>query len=313
MLHNMPTILIKLIEEAEKIDTAPKALIEASIAMIDHTSLKDGAVAMAGGETTDEIAALAKTAAQGADDHAAAICVYPDKLEEVRRALEGLEGGSVVKLAAVNNFPHGEDTGVNAAQQVAEAVARGADEIDTVLDYEAFLAGDQDEVAAKLEAVRLACDQNDATLKIILKGSVYQDYNDLYKAAQLACRYCRDGDFVKSCTGKMPKDGFGKGVPDASTMDMGAAMMQAVADYNRENGTKIGVKISGGVKTPIDCARYDFMLRQIMGDEFATPDYFRYGASSLVGNLRDALTNGGVLANAKAQISRASGMDNGGY
>lgn len=275
----LPPALQTLIEDAAAIDTARPDIAGRSIALIDHTSLQENTVPMQGIETPEEITALCRQACGRNGLHTAAVCVYPNQLPVTRAALDG----SDVRIAVVNNFPHGTLTAEAAAQDAARSIAAGAQEIDTVLDYQAWAAGNRKLAGEKLDAVAAACHAESAALKIILKASAHDNYQSLYDAAWTAAA-C-GADYVKTCTGKMPEPGFGNGKPDASTLLTGAVVMQAVADYNRAHGTAVGVKISGGVKTPLDCTQFHHLAATLLGDDFYKPDLFRYGASSLLKNL----------------------------
>jgi len=88
---------------------------------------------------------------------------------------------------------------------------------------------------------------------------------------------------VKTCTGKMPLPGYGTGAPDVSTLPIAATVMQAVADAG---SARRGVKISGGVKTALDCEQMKFLSDNILGPDYFTPALFRFGASSLLGALK---------------------------
>jgi deoxyribose-phosphate aldolase len=293
---DMPEDLKALLIAAEKISCASFETINQSVGLIDHTSLSDGKAYMTGGETPEEIEALCEAAMDGTHK-AAAVCVYPNQVPVAVKAL----AGSGVEIATVNSFPHGDATAEEAAAQAEEAIASGATEIDTVIDYETCFGLNLDQPRAKLDAVSKVCRDQDVALKIILKASVYSTYQNLYDLVEMACGCCRDGDFIKTCTGKMPKDGFSEGV-DASTLPMGLTVMKAVADYNQKHGTNIGVKISGGVKTSVDCERYKYLVAHTMGEECFTGESFRFGASSLLANLRDDLEYERGFDNVKAGV-----------
>lgn len=286
-MQTLPVPLAALISQAADITDVASDTASLSTSLIDHTSLSDGDQPMTGGETADDIKSLCQVASNpGAQT--AAVCVYPNQIPAAKAAL----GDGPVQLAVVNNFPHGDQTSEQAMASAQDAISAGCSEIDTVIDYEAFLKGDQAQAREKLVAVADICRQNGIKLKTILKASIYPDYDSLYQAATLACE--TGADFVKSCTGKMAKTGYTRDQADASTLWTGAVIMQAVADYNKAHNTKIGVKISGGVKTVLDCQKYRFLVETILGPDFFTPSLFRFGASSLLTNLSgDTITTSG--------------------
>ena len=272
----LPENLKKIIDQARAIETASTETSKMSIALIDATSLKDSDEPLIGAETKTEIEDLCQLA-KIYNIHTAAVCVYQNHIETAKNALKGTD----IKLAVVNNFPHGIFPAETAAADARKAIEAGADEIDTVIDYAALKLGNSTEVRRKLNEVSKVCKEKGAKLKIILKASTYESYNDLYQAAVIAIE-C-GADFVKTCTGKKPLPGYGSGEPDASDLLTAATVMQAVADNVKKN---IGVKISGGVKTPIDCEQMRFLSDKILGENyFKDKNLFRFGASSLLKNL----------------------------
>lgn len=277
--------LKQLVKNAREINSVSDNVINQSIALIDHTTLKDDGIHPAGTETEKEIKNHCAAAIGSEGKQAACVCVYTNQITTARNALKA----SRVKIAVVNNFPHGLYSVAQAAEEAINSIELGADEIDTVIDYDLFLSTQSKEtrnlVQEKLKAVSKVCKSENVKLKIILKASVYLNAQDLYDAAQLACE-C-GANFVKTCTGKMPAGTYTSDSPDTSTLETAAITLQAVANYNAQHNTKIGVKISGGVSTALDCAQFKCLVEHILGKDFYEPRLFRYGASSLLGNLTD--------------------------
>lgn len=273
----MPEQLKRCIEEALRIEFCPKEVARHAVGVTDHTSLSDADTPMMGSESEEAINALC-AGAKGKDNlHTAAVCVYPNQVARVRAAL----GDADIAIAVVNNFPHGSACAEEAEAQALAAVQAGVDEIDTVIDYVALQNGDIETVREKLQAVSAICKAHGVKLKTIVKASVYTTYDQLYEAAFLAIE-C-GADFVKTCTGKMPLPGYGTGQPDASTLFTAATVMRAVYESGRKD---VGVKISGGVKTPKDCAQMKYLADAILGQGvFENKNRFRFGASSLTRNL----------------------------
>lgn len=283
---SLPDNIKEIVNMAKEIQTANKSTAIQSIKVMDITSLKDGNIQMYGGENEEEIKLLCDKAVNFGTS-TAAICVYPDKIETVKKYLKDPN----IKIAVVNNFPHGDLSAGIAANSAQEAINAGADEIDTVIDYEALQAGKLEEVKEKLNAVSTVCKKNNVKLKTILKATSYKTYAELYQAAQIAIE-C-GADFVKTCTGKKAKPGFDHSELDASTLETAATVMQAVADSGRKD---VGVKISGGVKTPSDCEQMKYISDTILGKDFFQDNAkFRIGASSLMGNLAEFLENGKTI------------------
>lgn len=278
----MPADLQKIVDEAAQIKDASLETIQKSIGLIDHTSLKEGDVPMIGTEKPKDIKKLCEEAVGKEGWHTAAVCVYPNQIDTAKKALKKTN----VALAVVNNFPHGDLSAEEAAQDAARSSGKGSSEIDTVIDYEKFLAGDIEGAREKLEAVNAACEAEGSKLKIILKASIYPDYQSLAEATTLACEI--EPAFVKTCTGKKPKDGYGTGAADASNLLTMATVLYNVAAYNRAHNTEIGVKISGGVKYPLDCEQMRYLVNNTAGPQYFTPALLRIGASSLRANLNPA-------------------------
>jgi deoxyribose-phosphate aldolase len=218
-----------------------------AIALLDLTTLT-------GTETDEEIALLCARAVR---HRVAAVCVYPRYVARVVHEL----AGAPVHIAAVANFPEGDLDAERATRDSAEAVAAGADEVDVVLPWRAWLDGD---VAGALRVVEAARDVTPGTLKVILESGQLGDR--VRAAADDALT--AGADFVKTSTGKVP--------PGASP-EAARAMMEAIRDHGSG-----GFKASGGVRTREDAEAYLAIADELLGPEWATPQTFRIGASSLL-------------------------------
>jgi len=184
------------------------------ISLVDLTSLT-------GEETDSELDALCARATTPAGP-VAAVCVYGDKVGRVRASLPA----SAVRIAAVANFPEGDADPARAREESAAAVAAGADEIDVVLPWRAWLARDHGAALAVVEAARAQA----PVLKVILESGALGETVNVAAAAK-AC-LAAGADFVKTSTG------FAKG----------GATVADVALMRRTVGAELGVKASGGVK-----------------------------------------------------------------
>jgi deoxyribose-phosphate aldolase len=224
------------------------------VALVDLTSLT-------GEETDADIAALCEQAQTPAGP-VAAVCVYG---HYVSRAVAGLEGTGI-PVAAVANFPEGELDADRAVRETEQAVQDGAREVDVVLPWRAFLAGDRAGAIAVVEATREACP---VLLKVILESGRLQEPDVIGAAARDALAV--GADFVKTSTGKLQP---------AATLPAAAVMLEAVRDH----GTG-GFKASGGLRTADDAAAYLELADALFGPGWATPATFRFGASSLLDDL----------------------------
>ncbi|MDP6541326.1 MAG: deoxyribose-phosphate aldolase, partial [Phycisphaerales bacterium] len=208
----------------------------------------------------------------------AAVCVYPTLVTTAKRELEG----SGVQVASVaTGFPSGQYPISVRIEDVTNAVAAGADEIDMVINRGAFLSGHYDEVADEIKQVRLAC--GSAHLKIILETGELETFENVRVASDLAIEAAAsagpisDGEvFIKTSTGK---------VSPAATMPVTLVMLDAIQSYFDKTGVRIGMKPAGGIRTAKQALHYLVMVKETLGNEWLTPDLFRFGASSLTNDV----------------------------
>ena len=208
----------------------------------------------------------------------AAVCVYPSLVQVAKRVLEG-SGVSVASVAT--GFPSGQYPIAIRLNDVVEAVKSGADEIDMVINRGAFLSGCTEEVADEIAQVRVACGKSH--LKIILETGELETLENVRIASDLAIRAAastgpiNDGEvFIKTSTGK---------VSPAATMPVTLVMLEAIRDYYEETGVRIGMKPAGGIKTAKQALHYLVMVKETLGDDWLTPNLFRFGASSLTNDV----------------------------
>jgi deoxyribose-phosphate aldolase len=228
-----------------------------AIALLDLTTLT-------GTETEAEIAALCAKALTPAGP-VAAVCLYPQYVARAARELEG----TPVRVAAVANFPEGDLDAGRARRDADAAVSSGAHEVDVVLPWRAWLDGDR---AGALEVVTAARDATPGTLKVILESGSLGGPDVVRRAAGDALDH--GADFVKTSTGKVG--------PGASP-EAARAMMEAIRGAGHG-----GFKASGGVRSAEDADGYLAIAADLLGPDWATPETFRIGASSLL----DALLAG---------------------
>ena len=152
------------------------------------------------------------------------------------------------------------------------AVDAGATEIDMVISRGAYLAGDYRYVFDEIAAVKEACGK--AHLKVILETGELGTLDRIRKASALAMH--AGADFIKTSTGK---------IQPAATMQVTLVMLQAIRDYYYETGKMIGMKPAGGISTAKLGVHYLVMLRETLGNAWMTPEWFRFGASSLANDV----------------------------
>jgi deoxyribose-phosphate aldolase len=257
--------------------TAKATAIDLAIRMVDLTTLE-------GADTPGKVRALAAKAlrpdpADPSCPPVAAVCVYPAMVPFVHEVLKG----SGVHLASVATaFPSGQAPLEVKLADTRDAVAAGADEIDMVISRGAFLAGDYAAVFDEIVAVKEAAGA--AHLKVILETGELGTYDNVRRASWLAM--LAGADFIKTSTGK---------VPVAATPPVTLVMLEAVRDFRDRTGRQVGVKPAGGIRTTKDAVKYLVMINETAGDDWLSPDWFRFGASSLLNDLlmqRTKLTTG---------------------
>jgi len=199
----------------------------------------------------------------------AAICTYPNFVETVKQALTAQN----VKIAAVaGNFPSSQTFIEVKIAEVGMAVMAGADEIDTVMNLGYFMEEDYQSIADELDEIKESCRDN--KMKVIIESGALVSPENIQKAAIIAV-HC-GADFVKTSTGK--------GYPGA-TLEAAYTMCKVVKKYNELHDRKVGIKISGGVRTAEDAVKYYTIVKELLGKEWLNKDLFRIGASSLVADI----------------------------
>ena len=260
------------------IKTSAKAwAIDLAIRMVDLTTLE-------GADTPGKVRALCAKGrrpdpADGSCPSVAAICIYPSM---VPVAAEALAGSGVHIASVATAFPSGQAPLDVKLADTKAAVAAGADEIDMVINRGAFLAGRYLEVFEEIAAVKQAC--GSAHLKVILETGELATYDNVRRASWLGM--LAGGDFIKTSTGK---------IQPAATMPVTLIMLEAVRDFRELTGTQIGVKPAGGIRTSKDAIKYLVMVNETVGEDWLDPDWFRFGASTLLNDLlmqRTKLTTG---------------------
>jgi len=199
----------------------------------------------------------------------AALCIYP---RLVPTAVKALQGSGVHVASVATAFPSGQSSLEVRLQEIRDAVAAGADEIDIVISRGAFLAGDDEAV---FEEVALSKDAaGTAHVKTILETGELATYDRIRRASLVAMT--AGSDFIKTSTGK---------IAPAATLPAALVMAEAIRDFADVTGRKVGLKVAGGIRTSKDAIRYLVIVHETLGEEWLDPDMFRIGASSLVNDL----------------------------
>ncbi len=247
---------------------AKVAGLKMAVAMMDLTTLE-------GKDTPGKVAFLCRKAMLPMDPRyevpvCGAVCVYPSM---VRYAWKFLGDNSPVRLASVaTGFPSGQYPLRTRLAETKRAVADGADEIDMVIDRGAFLAGEHARVFDEIATVKEKCGA--AHLKVILETGELGTYDNVRVASEIAMQ--AGADFIKTSTGK---------VQPAATMPVTLVMLGAIREYFLSTGIRIGMKPAGGIRTAKQALAYLVMVKETLGDDWLTPELFRFGASTLLNDV----------------------------
>ncbi|MDF1603888.1 deoxyribose-phosphate aldolase [Nocardioides sp. YIM 152315] len=272
--------------------SAKEFALDLAIRMVDLTTLE-------GQDTPGKVRALASKAmrpdpADPSCPSVAAVCVYPDMVATVKDTLGAAGGASGVHVAAVATaFPSGRAALDVKLADTRDAVEAGADEIDMVIDRGAFLSGRYQQVFDEIVATKRACARpsgDDAHLKVILETGELQTYDNVRRASWLAMM--AGADFIKTSTGK---------VQPAATLPVTMIMLEAVRDFREQTGQMVGVKPAGGIRTAKDAIKYLVTVNEVAGQDWLDPDWFRFGASTLLNDL--------LMQRTKMRTGRYSGPD----
>ena len=254
--------------QSRSIKTASKVeALKLVLSMIDLTTLE-------GQDTAEKVSQLCQKAIHLHDampglPHVAAVCVYPTMVGVARQALEGHD----INIASVATaFPSGMAPLAVKLDDTKVAVEQGANEIDMVISRGAFLQGEYGLVFDEIAAVKDAC--GDTHLKVILETGELGTLDRVRCASVLAMH--AGADFIKTSTGK---------IQPAATMQVTLVMLQAISDYYYETGRMVGMKPAGGISTAKLAIHYLVMLRETLGNAWMTPEWFRFGASSLANDV----------------------------
>ena len=238
-----------------------------ALSMIDLTTLE-------GKDTPEKVRRLCYKARHLHDSlpglpSVAAVCVYPTFVAIAKKELKG----SGINIASVSTaFPSGQSTLEVKLSDTKFAVDQGADEVDMVISRGKFLAGEYNFVYDEIAAVKEVCGK--AHLKVILETGELDTLDNVRKASDIAIY--AGADFIKTSTGK---------ISPAATMPVTFVMLNAIKDYYKKTGIKIGMKPAGGIATSKIALQYLVMLNETLGDEWMNKDLFRFGASSLANDI----------------------------
>lgn len=203
----------------------------------------------------------------------AAVCVYHDMLASAKDALKPTE----INLAAVSTgFPAGLSPLPLRLQEIEYSVDSGANEIDIVISRRHVLEGNWEELYKEVKMFREKC--GDAHMKTILATGELGNLSNIAKASQVCMM--AGADFIKTSTGKESTN---------ATLPVSLVMIRMIRNFYNETGIRIGFKAAGGISDTKTALLYMTMIQEELGRRWLEPDLFRFGASSLLGDIERQL------------------------
>lgn len=202
-----------------------------------------------------------------------AVCVYPTM---VVHAVKALEGSGVPVASVATGFPAGLTPLPLRLAEIHYAVEQGADEIDIVITREYALTGQWSKLYDEVAAMREACGA--AHMKAILATGDLQTLSNVYKASMVAMQ--AGADFIKTSTGKEAVN---------ATLPVSLTMVRALRDFRDRSGQIVGFKPAGGLKTAKDALAWLILMKEELGTRWTRNDLFRFGASSMLGDIERQL------------------------
>ena len=202
-----------------------------------------------------------------------AVCVYHNLIPYAKEALKGTS----IPIAAVSTgFPAGKISLEDKITEIKKSVAAGATEIDIVISRDLVLESKWQELYDEIKLCRQAC--GDAHMKTILATGEIPTYTKVAKASWVAMM--AGSDFIKTSTGKESVN---------ATLAVSLVMIRCIRDYYELTGVKIGYKPAGGIQKAKQALDYLILLKEELGNDWLTPNLFRFGASSLLGDIERQL------------------------
>ena len=202
-----------------------------------------------------------------------AVCVYHNLIPA---AVESLAGTGIPVAAVSTGFPAGQITTTQKIKEIKSSVSAGAKEIDIVISRANVLTGNWRALYNEVKAFREAC--GEAHMKTILATGELATLTNVAKASQICMM--AGADFIKTSTGKESVN---------ATLPVSLVMVRAIREYYEQTGFKVGFKPAGGISKAKDALTYLILIKEELGDEWLNPTLFRFGASSLLGDIERQL------------------------
>jgi deoxyribose-phosphate aldolase len=203
----------------------------------------------------------------------AAVCVYHLFVETARRALEGTN----IRIAAVSTgFPTGLNAFEERLAEIRRSVAAGAHEIDVVITRAHVFGGQWQRLYDEIAAFKQAC--GSAHCKVILGTGDLGTLRNVARASWVAMM--AGADFIKTSTGKESVN---------ATLPVGLVMTRAIREYSERTGRAVGFKPAGGIRTARQSLEWLTLMKEELGQDWLQPELFRFGASSMLGDIERQL------------------------
>lgn len=202
-----------------------------------------------------------------------AICVYH---EMVKTAVNALKNTTIPVAAVSTGFPAGLSPLNLRIKEIKESVKIGASEIDIVISRRHVLNGNWSALYEEVKLFKQAC--GNAHMKAILATGDLGTLRNVARAS-LVCMMA-GADFIKTSTGKENIN---------STLPVTLTMLRQIRDFHERTGYHVGYKPAGGISKAKDALTYLSLIKDELGDQWLNPDLFRFGASSLLGDIERQL------------------------
>jgi len=211
--------------------------------------------------------------AEGLNIKPGAVCVYNNF---VKTAVQALEGTGIPVAAVSTGFPAGHTPLGTRLSEIRASVKAGAKEIDIVIERHMALNENWRDLYNMVKRCREVC--GDAHIKVILGTGELGTLTNVAKASMVSMM--AGADFIKTSTGKESVN---------ATLPVSLVMVRMIREYFELTGYKIGYKPAGGISDAKTALVYMSMMKEELGDEWLTPELFRFGASSLLGDIERQL------------------------
>jgi len=237
---------------------------------LDFTSLE-------GSDNHAKIRALCKKAISFGEKglpFPAAVCIYAPFIGTAKAALKGTPIRVATTAAA---FPSGQMPLSVKLEEIRYAVNEGADEVDVVISRGTFLENEYHSIYRELDTMRDLTRHQ--VLKVILETGELLTPENIARASEIAIE--AGADFIKTSTGK---------ITPAATPESVYVMLRVIREYHRKTGKKIGIKPAGGISDPASALDYYRLVKNVLGEQWLTPELFRIGASRLADRIVEIIS-----------------------